>query len=254
MGLTVHFKLIAPPGIDATRALELVRAMRRRAQGFKHRGRVEEVLPIDQDAEALRWAREYRDVPHPWKPGRQSGIEIPAAEGFLFFVSVGEDCEPLRLALCRYPKTVVMGGRRYRTHLPGWRFHGFSKTQFASLHGWDHFRRCHTAVVDLIHGMRGLGLEVAISDEGDYWPGRRLDMLRRNLDEMNGIVAAAAGALKDLNDRHGSGGVIESPIFGHAQFEWLEAAGVARLGPQFAALSGAVQVVSEAARRVRNPD
>jgi len=121
-----------------------------------------------------------------------------------------------------------MGGKRYRTKLPGWRFHGFSKTQFASLHGWAHFRRCHTAVIDLLAGIRRLGLEVAISDEGDYWPGRSLPELRRNLDEMNGIVAAAAGALKDAHD--GEGGGIQSPIFAHRDFERLEAEGEAKAG------------------------
>jgi len=174
----------------------------------------------------LRWAEEYRSVPHPWMPGTLSGIEIPAEEGFLFLVEVGEDCEPLRLGLCRYPKTVVMGGRRYRTALRGWRFSGFSKTQFASLRGWAHFRRCHTAVIDLVYGMRRLGLKVGISDEGDYWPGRNLPALRRNLDEMNGVVASAAGAMKDFGESRGEPAV-ESPIFAHPQFERLEAEGAA---------------------------
>jgi hypothetical protein len=69
MGLTVHFKLAAPPDTNATRARELVRAMRRRAQGFKQRGRVDDVLPIGEDEEALRWAAQYKSVPHPRMPG-----------------------------------------------------------------------------------------------------------------------------------------------------------------------------------------
>ena len=228
MGLTIHFDLIAPPETDAARAHELVRQMRRLAQGFKQRGRLDDVRPIGHEQEALRWAEESKTVPHPWSRGCQSSIDIPAEEGFLFFVGVGEDCEPLRLALCRYPKSVMMGGKRYRTKLPGWRFHGFSKTQFASLHGWAHFRRCHTAVIDLLAAIRRLGLEVTISDEGDYWPGRSLPALRRNLDEMNGIVAAAAGALKDADD--GEGGGVQSPIFAHRDFERLEAEGHERAG------------------------
>src|SRR6266545_4954268 len=106
MGLTVHFKLVAPPDTDAARARELVRAMR---------GRVDDVLPIGDDEEALRWAAQYKSVPHPWKPGCASGIEIRAEAGFLFPVAVGEDCEPLWLGLCRYPKTVLLEGRRHRT-------------------------------------------------------------------------------------------------------------------------------------------
>jgi hypothetical protein len=59
LGLTVHFKLVAPPETDLDRARELVRALRRWAQGFKQRSRVDDVLPIGNDEEALRWARQY---------------------------------------------------------------------------------------------------------------------------------------------------------------------------------------------------
>lgn len=227
MGLTIHFKLRAPPETDAAQANELVRQLRRRAQGFQQRGRVDAVQPLGEDRAALRRATDYKSVPHPWKAGAESGIEIPAAVGFLFEVAVGRDCEPLPLGLCRYPRTVLLGGRRYRTELRGWCLHGFCKTQYASLHGWEHFRRCHTAVIDLLAGARRLGLAVDLNDEGDYWPGRDLAALRRNLDEMNGVVAAAAGVLKDLADERGGAGV-QSPIFAHPQFERLEAEGAAR--------------------------
>jgi hypothetical protein len=231
MGLTVHFKLIAPPDTDAARAREFVHAMYRRAQGFKQRGRVDDVLPIGDDEEALRWATQYKSVPHPWRPGCKTGIEIRAEEGCLFPVAVGEDCEPIWLGLCRYPKTVLLEGRRYRTNLNDWRYHGFSKTQYASLHGWEHFRRCHTAVTDLLAGMRCLGLHVEINDEGGFWPGRSVTALRQNLDEMNGIVAAAAGALKDFDESANGQSRVQSPIFAHKNFERLEAEGAARVAP-----------------------
>ena len=169
--------------------------------------------------------------PAPAEAGFASGIEIRAEEGFLFPVAVGEDCEPLWLGLCRYPKTVLLESRRYRTDLSGWRCQGCSKTQYASLHGWEHFRRCHTAVVDLVAGMRRLGLDIEINDEGDFWPGRSLVALRRNLDEMNGIVAAAAGALKDFDETKDGQSRVQAPIFAHKHFERLEAEGAARVGP-----------------------
>ena len=231
MGLSIHFKLTSPPDTDAARAYELVRAMRERAQGFKQRGRVETVLPIGSDREALRWAMGYKSVPHPFEAGWQSGIEIPAERGFLFPVEVGEDCEPLWLGLCLYPKTVLMGGRRYRTGLKGWQFSRFTKTQYASLHGWEHFRRCHTAVIDLLHGLRRLGLGVKIFDEGDYWPGRSVSALRKELEQMNGVVAAAAGALKDLDEAVNGQSRVQSPIFAHQNFERLEAEGARRMAP-----------------------
>jgi hypothetical protein len=128
-----------------------------------------------------------------------------------------------------------MGGRRYRTGLRGWRFHGFSKTQYASLHGWEHFRRCHTAVIDLLAELRQLGVSVKISDEGDYWPRRNEAALRQNLGELNAAVASAAGALKDWGEKQG-GPPVQSPIFAHPQFERLEAEGEARARGVVAAL------------------
>ena len=134
--------------------------------------------------------------------------------GHLFRVAVGRECEPLLLGLCRYARG-------------GWRLKSFCKTQYASLRGWDHFRRCHTAVIDLLAAAKSIGWRVATNDEGDYWPGRDLEALRRNVDEMNGIVAAAAGALKDWGEEHG-GEAVQSPIFAHPHFERLEAEGTAR--------------------------
>jgi len=73
-------------------------------------------------------------------------------------------------------------------------------------------------------------LRVKISDEGDFWPRRSLTKLRQNLDQMNGLVAAA-GALKDADEASGRTGPVQSPIFAHRQFERLEAAGAARVAP-----------------------
>jgi len=69
MGLTIHYDLLAPPETDAARAHELVRQMRRIAQGFKQRGRLDDVSPIGHEQKALRWAEEYKTVPHPWSRG-----------------------------------------------------------------------------------------------------------------------------------------------------------------------------------------
>ena len=111
-------------------------------------------------------------------------------------------------------------------------------------HGWEHFLRCHRAVVDLLLGCQRAGMRVRISDEGSYWPGRRTAALGQILEEMNSVVAAAAGAFKDLDD--GSiGSRVQSPIFAHARFERLEAEGAARGGLRLRRL---VQAVNERAR------
>ena len=74
---------------------------------------------------------------------------------------------------------------------------------------------------------KNTGLAVRITDEGSYWPRRSERVLRRNLDEMNGAIAAAAGRLKDSSEELGQTGVI-APIFEYRDFERLEAEGAAR--------------------------
>jgi len=151
--------------------------------------------------------------------------------GRVFTVTLGADSEPLRLGLCRYPEQVLdpHSGRRRTVRRRGWRLSGFCKTQYASRHGWEHFRRCHLAAVDLLVALRGLGLKVWIMDEGNYWPHRDETELRRRVEQMNGIVAGFAGALRDATEGDG-GAPVQSPIFAHPQFERIEAEGVAREG------------------------
>jgi hypothetical protein len=234
MGLTIHYKLIAPSGTGPERAHEFVSQLRRCAQGFEQRGRVGAVHPLGDDEESLRWARQwvFRREPN---YSLSEYAEVLPLEGFIFPVSVGADCEPLWLGLCRYPLTVMIGGRRFRSELRGWRLHGFCKTQYASLHGWNYFRRCHTAVIDLLAAGRRMGMEIEINDEGEYWPGRDVRALRQNLDEMNGLVAGAAGALKDFCSDTGKPRV-ESPIFAHRDFERLEAEGAEQTGKALKAI------------------
>jgi hypothetical protein len=132
---------------------------------------------------------------------------------------------------------VLLGGQERRTGLGGWRWQRFCKTQFASLHGWEHFRRCHLAIFGLLEEARRLGCRVTVFDEGEYWPGRNEAKLRKNVEEMNCAIAAAAGAMKDFDKAMDSAGV-RSLIFAHPQFERLEAKGAA--GKHVAALRKAL--------------
>jgi hypothetical protein len=149
-------------------------------------------------------------------------------------VDFGADCEWVWLGLCRYPATITVGGKKRATGLGSrWQFAHSTKTQYASLRGWENFVRCHVGAIDLLGEWRGLGGSVKITDEGGYWPRRNLATLRRNLDRLNGIVAAVAGAVKDASEGEGAGPV-QSPIFAHPQFERLEAEGAARAGAKIA--------------------
>jgi len=242
MGLTVHFKLAAPPGGTGAEAKQLVESMRRVAGHFYIEGLVDRVGPITADTKVLRqFARDWLILPVPGQANTSTGAEVLPLAGFIFRVDVGEDCEPLWLGLCRYPLAARFQGRELPTKKgAGWRLAGFSKTQYASLHGWKHFQRCHCAVVNLLAAFQTPELRVDISDEGGYWPRRSLAKLRRNLDLMNGLVAAAACALKDGCESVSGDSGVQSPIFAHKHFERLEAEGAARVAPALKKLRAAI--------------
>jgi hypothetical protein len=242
MGLTVHFKLAATADGSAAQAKRLVESMRRVALRFQREGLVDKVLPITSEATTLqRFGRDWLILPVPGQENTSTGVEVCPAHGFLFRVDVGEDCEPLWLGLCRYPETILHQGHKLPTKTgAGWRLAGFSKTQYASLHGGEYFLRCHRAVVDLLAALRTPGVRVKISDEGGYWPRRSVAALCRNLDQMNGLVAAAAGALKDFDEAAHGQSHVQSPIFAHKHFERLEAEGVARVEPVLKKLRAAI--------------
>lgn len=232
MGLTIHYKLQVPATTDEAGAKALVAKMRAAALAMKQVGRVEAVGAISSSSAQLVWLSEWIMVPVPGEPNTTRGIEVPAQAGFVFNLTLGEDSEPLRLGLCRYPTRVkdAATGRMRLVRRKGWRLAAFCKTQYASLHGWENFRRCHIAAVELLAGMSALGLEVEITDEGGYWPGWDEAELRRTVERMNGIVAAFAGAMKDATEEEPSGEPVQSPIFDHPHFERLEAEGMAREG------------------------
>ncbi|HXI69031.1 MAG TPA: hypothetical protein VNN22_01610 [Verrucomicrobiae bacterium] len=233
MGLTVHFKLAAPARCDAAQAKQLVESMRRTAGRFHSEGLVDRVHPITSDVKTLRQlACDYLILPVAGQENTSTWVDVFPTAGFLFEVEAGEDCEPLQLGLCQYPAKVGFQGQELRTKKgAGWRLAGFSKTQYASLHGWEHFQRCHCAVVELLAACRTPGLRVNISDEGDYWPRRSLTRLRENVEQMNGLVAAAAGVLKDAEETAPGESPVQSPIFAHKDFERLEAEGARRTAP-----------------------
>ena len=242
MGLTLNYKLRAPAKASAVRIKALIGAMHTAARALQRAGRVAAVSRIGTSRGDLFWLSEWLSVPMRGDPHTSRGGEVPALAGHVFTVMLGDGCEPLRLGLCRYPDRVPdhQTGRTRAVRSSGWRLAGFCKTQYAGLHGWEHFRRCHTAAVELLASLNDLGLPVEINDEGGYWPGRDEVELRHSLDRMNGIVAAFAGALIDATDETG-GPPLQAPILAHPQFERIEAEGTTQHAPTIAQATAVIR-------------
>jgi hypothetical protein len=99
----------------------------------------------------------------------------------------------------------------------------FCKTQYANapeLGGWANFQRAHLSVVAVLEHMQQIGFRVRVSDEGDFWEGRDLAVLARNIGEYDAMIAGMAGIFKDAAEAKGQG--VESPILGRRDFEQLE--------------------------------
>jgi hypothetical protein len=228
MGLTIHFEFIAAASVSEARAEEIVTSIHQLALGIEREGFFDKVLPMASDLETLhQFACDWLILPVPGEENTSTGAEILPEAGYIFLVSVGAGCEPLRVGLCRYPATVRFGDEELPAGKPArWRMSAFCKTQYASRHGWEYFQRCHCTIMHLLAACQMPDLRVEIMDEGAYWPGCSVSKLRENLDRMNGLVAATAGALKDAIETPGA---IQSPIFAHKDFERLEAQGAAHV-------------------------
>lgn len=234
MGLSLHYQVHVADS-DRAKADELVQSLHRQAEEFARTKAIDRVLPISSDPEDLdRFASRWLSRPDPDVPDTIHGIEVKPIEGWIFPVVPGEGCEPLWFGLCRYPTTVRHDSRDLPTESgDSWCFQSACKTQYASQHGWKHFHRCHTSAILLIARWADLGAKLRIVDEGGWWPRRSDATLRRKLDEMNGLVAAFAGAMKDAADEGGP--PVASPIFAHPHFERLEAEGAAKHGEKITA-------------------
>jgi len=138
-----------------------------------------------------------------------------------FSTSPGSGCEEADFALCRYPALAPTPHGTLRTALPGWRWHAFCKTQYASnpkFGGRANFLRCHLSVIALLDKAKELGCRVEVDDDGDFWDARDLGQLLREVAAYNGLVAAWTGRLKDEVD-------LTSPILEYPDYEHWEALG-----------------------------
>ncbi len=135
--------------------------------------------------------------------------------------------------------------RKIKTHLGGWRYSSFCKTQYASnpQHGGvANFVRCHLCVVHLLDRIAALPtVKVQVDDEGKYgrsyytddpWAAERVytwhdglhdvKALVQEVGEWNEMIATRFGAISDLLKASRSSMGIESPITDFPDFERLE--------------------------------
>ena len=245
MGISIHHQLrmgscLMPA--DARDVVEKMRACAVQVLGSRGPGAVSEIVrggPARYFGRAFPRCRSICGTDRFYQP------EVRPLYGSGFTVEIGPDCEPLALGLFKYPQWVCSdetGGWTALTEMgKDWQFRGHCKTQYASLHGWENFRRCHCGVIEILAALSSLYVNVEISDDGDYWPSRSrgaLAGLRREVEGMNRVIAAAAGAMKDAFEDDGG---VEAPIFAHPQFERLEVEGVALRGSRPMPLKGIIE-------------
>lgn len=249
MGLTVHYQLHVAGTRSAEEVYALVRAAHRRAAALVRRRGLARITPLRAADPASPWCLAFAKER---RPNGDIFHDVAPLRGWIFEVLPGCDCEPLTFALCRYPASIVVRGRRGRTGCRGWRYAGHSKTQYASRHGEAHFLGCHRAVIDLLCSWQRLGLEVEISDEGHYWPHRDVNRLLAEVRQMNALVAAVAGAVKDATTEGST--PVSAPIFAHPAFERLEAEGVTQHAAKIAdAARAATEAAAAEKPRTRKP-
>ncbi len=249
MGLTIHYTLSLPRDVRVS-AHRLVSRLHATVEKYACAQKGVRVFePTTDTAELDRWACAFLTFPDPDDLETVHATSVPPIDGGLFPVSIGRDCEPLWLGLCRYPATIQHEGRATPTGQGAdWRFCGHCKTQYASLHGWSHFRRCHTTIIRLLRLALDLGIRVRITDEGGWWPHRSDSRLQQMLEKNNRLMAALGGAMKDqlpADEPH-----VVAPIFAHPDFERLEAGGIAL---ESDAVAAATREIEKLRTRPRGP-
>jgi len=168
-------------------------------------------------------------------------VPINPDSGSAVMIDVGDGCQELALALCKYPAMWrCHHGRSMQRWHPTkisreWQFSWFCKTQFAGQHGAAHFLRCHKTVISLLDFCKKSGVEVDVKDEAHFWEQRDEAALAENLRRSEAMMAAFGGLLKDMADTP-DGATITSPIFDYANFEHLEQEGWAQFGSHFETL------------------
>ncbi|SPE51164.1 conserved hypothetical protein [Verrucomicrobia bacterium] len=240
MGLTIHWRFKASG--PRQKARELVAGLRQAALDLPFQS-VGELVEVSGDAcradrnspdepvralitDGVQWAQFDRRKLADGKTSRSAEVWPEHLIGFI--TDPGEGCESASFGLCRYPAFVrVSPERRIGTKLgSGWHWSQFCKTQYASnpgLGGVQNFLRCHLTLVALLDKAAACGIDLKVSDEGDFWTKRSVPALVREVGEMNENLAGLFGLLRTVVGRG-----VEGEIQKFTDFERLETAGLAK--------------------------
>lgn len=174
----IHYRLRCAAS-DPQQVRELVSHLHQHAHELAFNS-VEDIFELEGDACDYRYddqaphnwllIQSRRHVTDPLEPARHFGI-IPV-HVIAFATYPGPGCEAANFGLCRYPDAIEANGRRIETRLPAWHWSSFCKTAYANRRehgGMDNFRRCHLAIVELLHRAQRLGFLEAVQDEAGYW-------------------------------------------------------------------------------------
>ena len=231
MGLTIHYTLKSDQQ-DAAQVRELVGKLRQRAMDlpFAEVGEIIELSGADCDFEQCD-----REAPHRWLLIQASRFvdqghhswSVKPSHVIAFTTLPGDGCEPANIGLCQYPTTIKVADparpdrkRTLATHLPGWSWSSFCKTQYASnpdCGGVENFLRCHLSVIALLDHAKQLGLLDEVGDEGEFWGKRDVKALAQTVGQWNRFIAGFVGTLKDQ-----FGEKFVSEIANFPDFEHLE--------------------------------
>jgi hypothetical protein len=240
MGLTIHYRLRTTL-TEPRDVRDVVVSLQQAAAGlsFQQVGPVKEFR--DKEADYEQSGRDDEDRWLKIQAGRYLEVgdrhyKVKPRHIIAFTVDPGLGCEPANFGFCQFPPHIDVpapGGciRQVATHLDGWSWKSFCKTQYASdprCGGIENFVRCHVGLVKLLDFASNSRLmTVEVHDESDYWELRDPKQLVNTVGDWNQFVAAFAGTIKDLAEREGT--TVEAAIAGFPNFEHLEAKGLDRL-------------------------
>lgn len=254
MGLTIYYGMKAK--IDADAARKVVARMQQRISKL-HWDEVSEVFEIDppdgkyvfKEGEGDGYKPGTQYLARKRDDGEEEVVSVPPLH-VMFFAAHIEGAETASFGLASHPPVVVHradvierdedGHKTVRmnageaiempTRLRGWySWRNFCKTQYAAnpkLGGEKNFLRAHLSVFRAMEICKELGLRTWIRDDAKYHKHKSVEKLLESLRFHDELVAGFVGTFSDaLGNARG----IVAPIKDRADFEHLEARGVAKI-------------------------